>query len=44
MVFLPEDESIQARAKDLYCRLIELPGKNIRVQVAFILNKTRTLP
>jgi hypothetical protein len=42
MIFLLEYDSIQAAAEDLDGRLIELLGENIRVQVIFILNKTRT--
>ncbi len=40
MVFLLEDESIQAGAEDFNGRLIELFGENFRVQIAFIPNKS----
>jgi hypothetical protein len=44
MVFLFEDDSIQTRAKDLNGGLVNLLGKYLRIQVAFILNEYRTPP
>ena len=42
MVFLLEYDSVQAGAKDLNGRLMELSGENLRVQVGFILNECQT--
>ena len=44
MVFLLEDDSIEAWAEDLYGGLVELLGENIRIQVVFILNEGRAPP
>ena len=44
MVFLLEDDSIQARAEDLNGRLVELFGEDIRIQVVFILNESAAPP
>jgi len=44
VVFLLEDDSIQARAEDLNGRLVELFGEDIRIQVVFILNESAAPP
>jgi hypothetical protein len=43
MVFLLEDDSHQAGDGDLNGGFIKLLGKNVRVQVVFIFNKSRPL-
>jgi hypothetical protein len=40
MVFLLEDDSLQAWAEDLDGGLIKLLGENIRIQVVSIFNKS----
>ena len=44
VVFLLEDDSIQAGAEDLNGGLVELLGENIRIQVVFILNESAAPP
>ena len=44
VVFLLEDDSMQAGAEDLNGGLIELLGENIRIQVIFVLNKSAAPP
>ena len=44
VIFLLENNSIEAGAEDLNGRLVELLGENIRIKIAFIFNEGRPPP